>query len=594
MTPSVKDHQIMPEMYTTDRSPLANDWNQRRSDGYDVVVIGSGYGASVTAARLASAQWPANGKPTICILERGREWLPGQFPDNINRGVQESRSPLNPLGLYDNTFSTDIGVLAGSGLGGTSLVNANVAIRPDNEVFERAEWPQAIRTLSQNHQLTAYYDRARSTLFASQHPNAMQLSKVKALKRGAEGVSGAVFEIHDIAVNFSFEGVNQWGVQQRKCINCGDCTTGCNVGAKNTLDTNYLAIAKHGGTEIFTQVECTHLTRDPAGGYLIHYLRRESPLGVAEQGTLKAKQLVIVGAGALGSTGFMLRSRRAGLSLPNSVGTHFGGNGDFFGVAYNTDQRTDDLGWGAYPGSDRAMRIQPGPGQLLHPGPTIVSRVRYNTNQTLLNRFKAEDLSIPLMYVDTVRLALSFVAGQDTDPNDFFDNLSEAGRRSNDFFRDPQLQKGALNHTLAYLVNGHDNQGGVIDLDPVTNEARVSWPGAGQQAIFQQMNQRLLQHTTVLGGTYIENPLWGFIPFRTLVTAHPLGGCVASDSHTTGTVNGFGQVYDEHGNLHDGLYITDAATIPTSLGVNPFLTISALAEWRAEHLIASLGGTPRN
>jgi cholesterol oxidase len=142
------------------------------------------------------------------------------------------------------------------------------------------------------------------------------------------------------------------------------------------------------------------------------------------------------------------------------------------------------------------------------------------------------------------------------------------------------------------LVNGHDNQGGVIELDPITDEARVRWPGAGQQAIFQQMNQRLLQHTTGLGGTYIENPLWGFIPFRTLVTAHPLGGCVTSDSHTTGTVNHFGQVYDEQGNLHDGLYITDAATIPTSLGVNPFLTISALAEWRAEQLITGLGGTP--
>jgi cholesterol oxidase len=162
---SVKDHQIMPEMHTTNRSPLANEWNQRRSDGYDVVVIGSGYGAAVTAARLATAQWPAGGKPTICILERGREWLPGQFPDTLNRGVQESRGPLNPLGLYDNTFSPDIGVLAGSGLGGTSLVNANVAIRPDGDVFERAEWPQAIRMLSQNGQLTRYNEPAASATY---------------------------------------------------------------------------------------------------------------------------------------------------------------------------------------------------------------------------------------------------------------------------------------------------------------------------------------------------------------------------------------------------------------------------------------------
>jgi cholesterol oxidase len=137
----------MPQMYTVSRTPLAKDWNQRRPDGYDVVIIGSGYGGAVTAARLATANWPANGRPSIALLERGKEWLPGQFPDSLERGLQEVRSPLNSLGLYDNTFGTDIGVLAGSGLGGTSLVNANRAITPDSEVFEQSPWPQAIRDL---------------------------------------------------------------------------------------------------------------------------------------------------------------------------------------------------------------------------------------------------------------------------------------------------------------------------------------------------------------------------------------------------------------------------------------------------------------
>ncbi|MCI0387208.1 MAG: GMC family oxidoreductase N-terminal domain-containing protein [Acidobacteria bacterium] len=582
----------MPEMYTVNRTPLANDWNLRSPDGYDVVIIGSGYGGAIPAARLATAQWPANAKPTICILERGREWLPGQFPDSLQGGVQEARSPLNALGLYDTSFSADIGVIAGSGLGGTSLVNANCAIRPDSEVFDQSPWPQAVRTLSQNSQLTQFYDRAHATLFTAQHPDAMMLNKVKALKKGAQGITGAKFEIHDITVNFRFEGLNNWGVQQRKCINCGDCTTGCNVGAKNTLDTNYLAIAKWGGAEIFTQVEVKHLTSDPGGGYLIHYLRRESASGLAEQGTLRAKRLVVIAAGTLGTTGIMLRSRRVGLGLPDSLGAHFGGNGDFFAIAYNADQRTDTLGWGAYPNSDRALRLQPGPGQSLHPGPAIVSRVRYNTHKPLLERFKAEDFSMPLMYVDAVRTALAFIIGQDTDPNDFFDNIAEAGRRLRDFVLDSDLEKGAANHSLAYLVNGHDDHSGVIELDPLTDEARVSWPGVGNQPIFQQMNSRLLQHTKALGGTYIKNPLWGFIPFRTLVTAHPLGGCVMSDSHTTGVVNHFGQVYNAQGALHNGLYITDGATLPSSLGVNPFMTISALAEWRAEHIITELGGTP--
>jgi cholesterol oxidase len=582
----------MPQMYTVNRTPLANDWNQRLADGYDVVVIGSGYGGAVTAARLATAQWPASAKPAICILERGKEWLPGQFPDSLERGVQESRSPLNALGLYDNNFSPDIGVVAGSGLGGTSLINANVAIRPDSEVFDQSPWPQAIRTLSQNGQLTPYYDRAKATLFGLQHPDAMLMSKVKALKKGAQGVTGAQFEIHDIVVNHQFEGLNNWGVQQRKCINCGDCVTGCNVGAKNTLDTNYLAIAKWGGAHIFTQVEVKHLTKDPAGGYLIHYLRRESASGQAEEGTLKAKRLVAVSAGTLGSTGIMLRSRGAGLSLPDSVGNRFGGNGDFFGLGYNNDERTDVLGWGAYPDSDRAQRLQPGPGQLLHPGPSIVSRIRFNTHKPLLERFKAEDLSLPLMYVDTLRTALAFVVGEDTDPDDFFDNVNEAGRRLRDLTGDSQLERGALNYSLAYLVNGHDDQAGTIELDPLTDQPRVSWPGVGNQPIFQKMNSQIQKHTKALGGTYVKNPLWGLAPFNTLVTAHPLGGCVMSDSHTMGAVNHLGQVYDDQGGLYPGLYITDGATIPTSLGVNPFLTISALAEWRAEQMITDLGGTP--
>jgi cholesterol oxidase len=197
------------------------------------------------------------------------------------------------------------------------------------------------------------------------------------------------------------------------------------------------------------------------------------------------------------------------------------------------------------------------------------------------------------MYVDAARSALAFMIGQDTDPDDFFDNIEEAGRRLRDIGAlDPALQRGALNYTLSYLVNGHDDSGGRIELDPQTQAPVIRWPDAGKQEIFKQMNQRLRAHTKALGGTYIENPLWGFAPFRTLITAHPLGGCPMSDSHTTGVANDQGQVFDANGNLYDGLYLADAAVIPTSIGVNPFMTISALAERRAEHLIASLGGTP--
>ena len=580
-------------MYSIKREPLASRWDDRRPDGYDVVIVGSGYGGAVTAARLATAVWPAGAKPTVCILERGREWLPGQFPDSLGRGLQEARGPLNPLGIYDTNFSTDIGIIMGSGLGGTSLVNANIAIRPDREVFEQDRWPEAVREASQAGGLDAYFDRVRMTLFAGPHPEGLSLSKVKALKRGAEGLANATFGLHDIVVNFRFEGRNHWGVQQRKCINCGDCVTGCNVGAKNTLDTNYLAIAKSGGAEIFTQVEVKRVTPEAGGGYLVHYLWRESAHGEAEEGALRAKRVVVLAAGSLGSTGILLRSRAAGLDLPDSVGARFGGNGDFFGLAYNSDLRTDTLGWGAYPESDRARRMQPADGRLLNPGPTIVSRIRYDTGGPLRERVKSEDLSLPRMYVDAARTALAFAVGRDTDPRDVRDNFEELGRRFLDIGgADPRLEKGALNYSLAYLVNGHDDAGGRVELDPATDEPRVKWPGVGGQEFFRRANQLLLEHAAALGATYVENPLWGFLPFRTLVTAHPLGGCAMSDSHATGVVNHVGQVYNPQGGIYDGLRVADGAIIPTSLGVNPFLTISALAERAAEQLVGELGGTP--
>jgi cholesterol oxidase len=580
----------MPPMHTISRPALAKDWHQRRPDGYDVVVIGSGYGGAITAARLATAQWPGT-KPSICVLERGKEWLPGQFPDRLSDAAHEVRSPVNPLGLYDFQFGADIGVFVGSGLGGTSLINANVAIQPDNEVFDDPQWPQAIRDARDASQLQQYFSRVKATLAAGQHPHVDELSKAKLLQQGANGVAGAEFAPVDIAVNFQFEQANNhWGVPQRRCINCGDCVTGCNVGAKNTLDVNYLAIAKHGGADLFTQVEVRRVEKNPGGGFLVHYRRRESASSLPEEGTIEGKRVVVLAAGALGSTEILLRSRQQGLSLADTLGTRLSGNGDFFGVAYNGDHRADVLGWGAYPASDRAQRLQPQSGPTLLPGPTIVSRVKYNTNGPVGERITVEDTSIPLLYVDTARSVFAWVIGHDTDAGDFFEEHSRRVRDIGAF--DPRLESGALNHTLLYLVMGKDNASGQVDLHPITNAVRIRWPGVGNQTVFEKANQLILNHAAALGATFVENPLWRFTLFQTLLTVHPLGGCPMGEDHTTGLVNDVGQVFDAGGNLHEGLHVSDGSIIPTALNVNPFLTISALTERIAEMLVTGLGGTP--
>ena len=580
----------MPEMYSVTRPPLAKNWDDRLPDGYDVVVIGSGYGGAITAARLATAHWPGT-KPSICILERGKEWLPGEFPDSLVKGAQQVRT-FNPLGLYDFHLGTDIGALVGSGLGGTSLINANVAIRPDNEVFDQSRWPQAIREARDSGKLSQYFDRVQATLQAGPHPEGMKLSKARALKQGADRVKGANFDLLNLAVNFTTEGRNKWGIEQRKCINEGDCSTGCNVGAKNTLDTNYLAIAKSAGAHIFTQVEVKHIEKSAAEGYNLFYQRRKDAHNQPEQGMLTAKRLIVLAAGALGSTEILLRSKDEGLQLPNTVGSRFSGNGDFFGISYNSDVRTDVLGWGAYPDSERARRLQPQPGQLLVPGPTIVGRIKYKTNKGLKKRITIEDFSFPLMLVDAARSIFVWLIGRDTDLFDFRDNIKEFERKTRDIGGiDPQLEEGALNHTLLYLVMGQDDGAGRIVLD--SGRVKIQWPKVGRQKIFKKMNKQLLAHAKSLGATFIKNPLWRFTPSRTLMTVHPLGGCPMGDNPAQSVANDVGQVFDAEGNLHDGLYVADGSVIPTPLGVNPFLTISAIAERIAEHLVTKLGGTPK-
>ena len=204
-------------------------------------------------------------------------------------------------------------------------------------------------------------------------PRAKELLKVQALDRRAQQLGTEAFGL-DLVVNFDIDGPNAQGVDQKPCIDCGDCVTGCNVGAKNTLYMNYLPAARRNGTEILTQTQVDWLQKLDTGGWRI-YGRHFNAMGMPERFSLEAG-IVVLSAGSLGTPEILLRSELKGLSLSPRVGTSFNGNGDFFGMAYNSDFQTNIIGFGNSP--DHSWRKD---GHA--PGPSIVGAIRYNPNHAV-------------------------------------------------------------------------------------------------------------------------------------------------------------------------------------------------------------------
>ncbi len=558
---------------------LSKDWNKRKQQ-YDFVIIGSGYGGAITAARVTVA----SPTPSVCILERGREWEVGKFPDEIGEVFANVRNPtFNPTGLYDFLLFPDISVMKGCGLGGTSLINANVAIVPDEEVFRQMAWPKAIKL----DELSPFYEKARFMLGANPHPRGNPdqdnaLLKVKGLDKRARELGGGAIPL-EIVVSFK-DGLNNAGVEQKECIDCGDCVTGCNIGAKNTLYMNYLPVASRQGCDIFTKTEVKWIEKVSGGGWRVHGVRYKA-LNFTDDFTIEAGA-VILSAGSLGTPEILLRSEMKGLSLSPKVGTQFSGNGDFFAMAYNADQQLNTLGFGKNPNHKWRQRGNAS-------GPSIVGAVRYNASTTALEkRLTVQDFSFPSAYVETAMLALDLFAqgGEDTD---FGDEKAESERRKkNNPFSPFKEDHSALNHTMIYLIMGHDDAKGTLNLRSEKGHVGIDWDNVGRQQVFNLINEEIRRHARSLGATFVTNPLWSITPSRNLITAHPLGGCPMGDDYMHGATDEFGRVFAGDGSVHDGLFVADGSLISTALGVNPFLTISALSERIADRIVRNLGGEP--
>jgi cholesterol oxidase len=540
-----------------------------RDDVFDVVVIGSGYGAGVCAARLAEAG------AKVCVLERGREFTAGHFPSNLSDIVENVQLETtrfgagHRLGLYNCYIGADLDVVVGCGLGGTSLINANVSIRPEPWVFEQTAWPSEIRAEGAKG-LDVYFQRARDVLDPAQFPADRRTPrKLAAMERnGAERCF--------VNVHFSDSPTNSVGVPQLRCTNCGDCVSGCNKQAKKTLCFTYLPIAKSFGAKIFVQCDVQHLERR---GELweVHFQRlTDGAESVAARPRLRAKA-VIVGAGVMGTTAILLRSRDH-VSLSSKLGARVSGNGDVLAFAYDCDKRLDSVGTGA-----RRDTRHPTGATILG---VIDKRAGARDNGLIL-----EEGAFPSGTAGVLRKLLelfSLYCGHDTG-HGFTHWLRERVDELRDLFS-VHTSQGALNRTLLFLMMGHDDAGGRIELDGRARST-ITWPGLHEQPLFANANAFARAVTTRLGGTFIEDPLETKLFMNNLITVHPLGGCAMGD-RDDGFVDHAGRVRNRDGVAQPGLYVADASVIPTSLGVNPLWTISALAERIAAHAVVDLGFAP--
>ena len=538
--------------------------NHTIKDVYDVVVVGSGYGGGIAASRMARA-----GKK-VCLLERGREFLPGDFPDTPTEALREVQTNSakcctgGRTDLFDFNLNEDMNVLVGCGLGGTSLINANVSLKAEDRVFEDPVWPDEIR---QDGLIQQGYERAGAMLLPNPYPeNAPKLPKLQSLEESAQAM-GAHFSRLPINVNFDVDGPNHVGVEQRPCQYCGDCMTGCNYRAKNTVHMNYLPDARNHGAEIFTCTAVRYVERQ-GDEWRVHYQWVESGQEKFDAPTMTVRaKVVILSAGTLGSTEILLRSQQNGLATSNMLGKYFSGNGDVLGFAYNTDRHMDSIGYGDK-GLDRFDPV----------GPCITGVIDLRGQENLDDGIVIEEGVIPGALSVTLPAAFAVqakIVGKDTDER-LFDEVQQFAREFESLIRG--AYDGAMKNTQVYLVMTHDDANGEMYLQD--DRLRIKWPGVGQQEIFQKVNANLIRATEAHKGTFIKNLIWSDFFGHDLITVHPLGGCVMGKDARYGVVNHKGQVFDstEGTEVYEGLYVTDGSVIPRAIGVNPLLTISAISE----------------
>jgi cholesterol oxidase len=512
---------------------------------HDVIVIGSGFGGSVAALRLAEKGYK------VLVVEKGKRFAPEDFPKtNWNLRKWLWMPELGMQGIFKMTFFEHVTIFSGVGVGGGSLVYANTLPVPKREFFETGSWA-GLRDWAD--ELAPHYATAKRMLGAAPNPRLAPGDKL--LGEIAEEMGRKKhFGPTDVAVFFGEPGkevadpyFDGQGPARTGCTYCGACMTGCRVGAKNTLDKNYLYLAEKLGVQILPETEATSVRPRGDGGYDV-----EVRVGLGARKTKESfsASKVIFAGGVLGTVDLLLKMKADPEGLPKlspRTGELVRTNSESL-IAVISERRDKDLSKGVAIGSilhtDEHSHIEP---------------VRYGAGSGFF------------------RLLMAPHAPGDTVPQRF-------GRAITTFLKSPlKLLRAALVPDMAkysQILLYMRSLEGTLSLrrrrslrtgftDGLATELS---PGATPPAAFipeaTALAERFAEKVDGVAVNMITETIQG-IPS----TAHILGGaCIGKDA-SEGVIGADHQVFG-----YPGLYVVDGSAISANPGVNPSLSITALAE----------------